>query len=58
MQSIVSLNQLSIYRAVSTWYLERHSEGEQVFPNTNLNMSRDVVTKLTRLETSDLFDRR
>ena len=57
MKTIASVNQLSNYRAVLTWYLERESEEDNVSPNTDLNLSRELVTKLTRHETSDLFDK-
>ena len=55
MKTIVSVNQLSIYKAVLTWYLERRSEGYDVSPNTNLDISRELVTKQMRDETSDLL---
>ena len=56
MKTIVSINQLCICRAVLTWYLERRREVDNVSPNTNLNVSKELWTKPTRHETSDLFD--
>ena len=56
MKTIVSVNQLSIYRAVLTGYLARRREGKNVSPNINLSISQELVTKLTRHETSDVFD--
>ena len=37
-----SVNQLSMYRAVLFWYLGRRSEGDNVSPNTNLNISQEA----------------
>ena len=53
-KTIVSVNQLSTYRAVLTWYLEKRSEGNNVSPNADLHIS--LRKKLTRHVTSDLFD--
>ena len=39
MKTIVSVNQLSMYRTVLTWYLERRREGDCLSPNTNVNIS-------------------
>ena len=50
MKTIVSVSQLSIYRAVLMWYLEKRSEGDNICPNTDFNISQEVVTKLTRHE--------
>ena len=36
-------------------YPERRSEGDEVSPDTNLNISQELVTKFTRHETSALF---
>ena len=56
MKTIVSVSQLSMYRTVLTRYLERRCEGDNASPNTNLNISQEPVTKLTRHETSDYFN--
>ena len=39
MKTIASVNQLSIYRAVLTWYLENRRGGGNVSPSTNLKIS-------------------
>ena len=46
MKTIVSVNQLSIYRAALTWYLGTRSEGDNVLPNNDLNILQDSVTEL------------
>ena len=56
MKAIVSVNQLSISRAVLIWYCGRRSEDDHISPNTNLNISQDTVTNLSRHETPHLFD--
>ena len=38
-----------------SWYFGQRSEGDNLSPNTNLNFSQELVTKLTRHETSDLL---
>ena len=45
---IWTLSQLSIYRAVLTWNRERQREADNISPNTNLNPSQELVTKLTK----------
>ena len=50
-KTIVSVNQLSSYRAVLTWCLERRNEGYNVSANTNLNISQEQVTTLAQHET-------
>ena len=55
MKTVVSANRLSMSRAVLTWYLENRSEGEIVSQNAFLNILQELVTKLTRHETSDMF---
>ena len=43
MKTIVSVNQLSMYRAVLTWYLERRREGNCVSPKHKLqHFSREI----------------
>ena len=56
MKTIVSVNQLSIYRAVLIWYFGQRAE-DNVDPNGNLNIAQDVVTNLAGHETPDLFSR-
>ena len=41
---------------VDAGILGKRSEGDTVSPNTDLNLSQESVAKLTRHETSDLFD--
>ena len=43
------------YRAAMIWYNGKR-EGDNVNPNEHLNISQDLVTKLTRHEPPDLFD--
>ena len=45
LKTIVSVNQLSIYRAAFIWYLGQRREGDNVAPNTNLHIAQDLVTK-------------
>ena len=52
---LVSVNQFSIYRAVLIWYVEKRSEWDNISPNTDLNISQESVTKITRHETSYLY---
>ena len=47
MQPIVSVNQLSIYRAVLIWYLVNRCEVDNISANADHNMSEELVTKLT-----------
>ena len=42
------IHQLSMYRALMIWYGKR--EGNNVNPNVNLNISQNLVTKLSRHE--------
>ena len=59
MKTIVSVTQLSVYRAYLAWCLRKRNEGHYVSPNTqfqHLDISRESVTKLARRETSELFD--
>ena len=55
MKTIVSVNQISIYKAGLTWYSEKRCEGDNMCPNTDLDILQKLVTKLTRHETSDLY---
>ena len=41
----------SICRAVLIWYCARRSDGDNVSPNTNLNISQNQVANVTRHET-------
>ena len=49
------VNQLSIYREVLAWYLERRRDGASVSPNTDLNISQGLVT--TTFRTQKQFSR-
>ena len=51
MTTVVSVNQLSMYRAVLVCYFGRRGESGNVSPETNLNISDDKVTNFTRHET-------
>ena len=52
---IVSVNQLSIYRPIITWYIgERNMDN--IVPDVNLNITQNLVTNLTRHEPPDVFD--
>ena len=55
MKTIVSLSELSIYRATLIWYLEKRSEGDNISPTTDFNISQELVTKLPRHDTSELY---
>ena len=51
MTNISSINQLSIYRAVLTWYLERRSEGDKCFskhPPPHFTRTRDKTSTCRR----------
>ena len=50
MTTVVSVNQLSMYRAVLVCYFGRRGESGNVSPETNLNISDDKVTNFTRHE--------
>ena len=52
----VSVNQLSVHRAVLIWYFGRRCGGDSVAPNTNVSIAQNLVTNFTRYETQDLFD--
>ena len=41
--------------AVLIWYFEKRSEGENISPNTDLTISQDLVTRVTRHETSEVY---
>ena len=55
MKPIASVNQLGMYGALLIWF-GRRREGDNVAPNTNLNIAQNLVTNITRHENHDLFD--